>query len=141
MLLLTLGLFGLLISILVELIKFQREDFFTIPGVLDIMSKKIATVTMVAFCFGIIAVLFGVAAALMKPRAISIIFCVSLMPVAILFFVAANIIKPIYRYKDGLMLDSDLPLFKDYVIAVDLKINPYTTKWMCSKQCPCSSSQ
>ena len=61
------------------------------------MSKKIATVTMVAFCFGIIAVLFGVAAALMKPRAISIIFGVSLMPVAILFFVAANIIRPIYR--------------------------------------------
>jgi hypothetical protein len=65
---------------------------FAFPGELDVQSKRVANFAIVAFCIGIVSVLFGVASGCLKHRALPMTLGVCLIPVWVLFFVASTAI-------------------------------------------------
>lgn len=84
--------FALLIISLVLLIIFQRKAMFAFPGNLDSDSKRFANFAIIAFCIGIVSVLFGVASGCLKHRALTFTLGVCLTPVWVLFFVSSTAI-------------------------------------------------
>jgi hypothetical protein len=81
--------FAALVVCLVLLIKFQRLALFSLPGTMDSQSRKVANFSVIGWCFGVVATIFGLASGILKQhRSLSIMFGIFLTPVWIMFYLS-----------------------------------------------------
>ena len=132
---------------------FQKQRFFSIPGTLDKKQKIIVGVAILGFAIGIISIVLGLATGCIKNRCVPITFGIFLTPVWILLFISGGFIGglavtangDLQGFCDGKVssdksLNRFTEIFSTYASDVDSKLDKFSTKWMCTSQCPCNST-
>lgn len=97
--------------------------------------------------------MLGLATGCIKNRCVGVTFGIFLTPVWILLFISGGFIGGLAVTANGnlqgfcdAIVSSDKTLnkftemFSTYASDVDSKMNNFSSKWMCTSQCPCNST-
>jgi uncharacterized membrane protein len=136
----------------------QQLRYFSVPGKLSDYSALVTNSLVWVLILCLVAVMLGIASGCIRNRCVVISFGVCLTPVWIGLLLASGAISGFMMGSQGdieafckrvPVADKELNdrqykeleefsnLFGSYVNDVDQRINKYTSKWMCSEQCPC----
>ena len=150
------GVFVLAIIAFTFAVMLSQSRFFTVPGGLEHYSTFIFGVLLSASIIALIGGILGLAATCIRHRCLSISFGCIMTPVMILTMVSFGAFHGLIESDEktiNIMCDPNADVnkmnsaelrfhsvFSDYATDIDGELGDISSKWMCSKQCPCNTT-